>query len=314
MNSSTSLAGSENLQYFFRLAPNNDVRFAYQSMREHYRTTLIGDIRTYQNQKHYKTPNHLTTTCTYQIMAESSLTTLIDIGDEIQGTMKWSTFVDGENGFFYGIPSDACRVVKFNPLDKSLTEIGPDFGERYAKWMCGVLANTGSIYCAPFRADQILKINTNDGTVETLDNVNMPETRDMRWAALWASGALAQDNTIYYMPHKARRIMRLNPDNDSLSSVGDDLGRRRRAKYSGTVVGNDYCLYGIPDFLFGIPDGVTRILKFDPTNPDITSTVGEEDKGRIGNGVLGCDGDIYSANYLGQVLYMSVLPLPDHNS
>jgi hypothetical protein len=62
-------------------------------------------------------------------MAESYLTTLIDIGGEIQGYTKWSTFVDGEDGFFYGIPCDAHRVVKFNPLDKSLTEIGPGLGE-----------------------------------------------------------------------------------------------------------------------------------------------------------------------------------------
>ena len=58
---------------------------------------------------------------------EPSLTTLI--GDEIEGDHKWSTFVDGKNGFLYGIPSGARRVVKFNPLDKSLTEIGPGLGE-----------------------------------------------------------------------------------------------------------------------------------------------------------------------------------------
>ena len=100
-----------------------------------------------------------------------SLTTLIDIGDEIQDRWKWCDFVDGKDGFFYGIPSSARHVVRFNPLDKSLTEIGPDFGEGGCKWKCGVRAKTGSIYCAPFRADHILKIDTIQGTVETLDNV-----------------------------------------------------------------------------------------------------------------------------------------------
>jgi hypothetical protein len=57
-----------------------------------------------------------------------SLTTLIDIDNEIQGCMKWSAFVDGGDGFLYGIPSNARRVVKFDPLDKSMTEIGPDLG------------------------------------------------------------------------------------------------------------------------------------------------------------------------------------------
>jgi hypothetical protein len=80
-------------------------------------------------------------------MTESSLTTLI--GNEIQGG----------DGFFYGIPCDARRVVKYNPLDKSLTEIGPDLGGGIMKWL--------------------LKINTMQGTVDTLDDVELPETSDL---------------------------------------------------------------------------------------------------------------------------------------
>jgi len=212
-------------------------------------------------------------------MTEPSLTTLI--GDDIQGGDKWSSFVDSGDGFLYGIPFNARRVVKFNPLDKSLTEIGPDLGGGGYKWTCGVRANNCSIYCAPCSAEHILKIN-----------VELPETsRD-----LWASGALAADNSIYNMPSNARRIMKLNPDNDSLSSVGDYLGGGW-AKYFGTVVGNDDCVYGIPYL-------ATHIIKYDPTNPDTTSTVGEEaeEKFYCGKGVLAGDGDIYSVNRFGQVL------------
>ena len=103
---------------------------------------------------------------------------------------------------------------------------------------------------------------------------------------------------IYYMPARARRIMRLNPDNDSLSSVGDDLGEGEW-KYSGTVVGSD-------DYVYGIPYYAERIIKFDPTNPDTAYTVGGEGdrwKGfRCGNGVLAGDGYIYAVNDSGQVL------------
>ena len=229
----------------------------------------------------------------HQTMTESSLTTLI--GDEIQGGEKWSDFVDGKNGFFYGIPFSAHRVVKFNPVDKSLTEIGPDFGDDEYKWGCGVRDNNGSIYCAPYLADHILKIKTNDDTVETLDDVELPETGD----GLWQSGALAPDNHIYYMPSAASRIMRLNPDNDTLSSVGDDLGGGYTCKYSGTVVGNDNCVYGIPYY-------TTRIAKYNPADdPNTTSTVGEEAEKewfKCGNGVLAGDGYIYAANRAGQVL------------
>jgi len=83
-------------------------------------------------------------------MTEHSLTTLIGEDDTIGGLRgDWSSFVDGADGFFYGIPSDARRVVKFNLLDTSFTEIGPDLGEGEQKWKCGVRAKTGSIYCAP---------------------------------------------------------------------------------------------------------------------------------------------------------------------
>jgi hypothetical protein len=98
-------------------------------------------------------------------MAESSLTALIDIDDETEENDKWLDFVDGKDGFLYGIPCNARRVVKFNPLDKSLTEIGPDLGEVGGKQRCGVRANTGSIYCAPFNTEHILKIDTIQGTV-----------------------------------------------------------------------------------------------------------------------------------------------------
>jgi hypothetical protein len=233
---------------------------------------------------------HIGTFITYQTMAESSLTTLI--GDEIQGYYeKWSDFVDGEDGFFYGIPSDARRVVKFNPLDKSLTEIGPDLGNRRCKWRCGVRAKNGSIYCAPYYAEHILKINTNDDTVETLDDVELPQTG----GALWASGALAQDNFIYYMPDHARRIMKLNSHNDTLSSVGANLGGG--PKYCGTVIGND-------DYVYGMTDDATCIVKFHPANPYIISNVGgvAEEDFMCDKGVVGGDGYIYAANRFGQVL------------
>jgi hypothetical protein len=225
------------------------------------------------------------------IMKESSLTSLI--GDEIQGKCKWSSFIDGKNGFFYGIPFCARRVVKFNPLDKSLTPIGPDLGSRGNKWRCGVRDTRGNIYCAPAYADHFLKIDTVRGAVEILAGVAMPETGE----CLWESGALAADNNIYYMPYNARRIMKLNPDNDSLSSVGDDLGEQG-FKCRGTVVGSD-------NWVYSIPLNATHIFKFDPANPDTTSTVGEEAEFGFecgGNGVLAGDGYIYAASDSGQVL------------
>jgi streptogramin lyase len=265
--------------------------------RGYHTTTAAGDaVGLSSNQQ-----DSSTTATTCRTLTEPSLTTLIGIDDGIvqERYDQWCSFVDGGDGFLYGIPSNARRVVKYNPLDKSLTEIGPDLGNGGYKWACGVRANNGKIYCAPYDAEHILKIDPIQGTVETLDDVELPETElpETGNGYLWASGALAQDNYIYYMPFDARRIMRLNPDNDSLTSVGDDLGEQG-FKYIGTVVGNDDCVYGIPH-------EATRIIKFDPTNPDTTSTVGEEaEEGEFecDNGVLGGDGNIYAVNRYGQIL------------
>ena len=69
-------------------------------------------------------------------------------------------------------------------------------------------------------------------------------------------------------PSNARRIMKLDPNNnDVISSVGDDLGDGC-FRYSRTVVSIDGCVYGIPG-------RSKRILKYDPNN-DTNSFVGEE--------------------------------------
>ena len=95
------------------------------------------------------------------IMQLPSVTTLV--GNELDvGECKFSDSVQGADDCIYGIPGNARRVVKFNPADKSLEEIGPEFGLRGITWTCGILAGNGCIYCIPFesRSDKILKIDT----------------------------------------------------------------------------------------------------------------------------------------------------------
>ena len=46
-------------------------------------------------------------------------------------TTDWyDGFMAAPNGFLYGIPCSARQVAKFNPVDKSITHIGPDFGDN----------------------------------------------------------------------------------------------------------------------------------------------------------------------------------------
>jgi hypothetical protein len=210
-----------------------------------------------------------------------SITALV--GNEIEGKAKWDACVRGADDCIYGIPLAARRrVVKFDPKDESLTEIDPDLGDG-RQWLCGVLACNGRIYCLPYNSGKILKIDTVNGTVTTI-NVNLPEIGD----GMWSPGALALDGCIYYMPYRAHRILKFNPEDESTVSVGEDLGDKER-KFSGTVRNND-------GYLCGIPDDSNFLVRFNPMDQSMSSFIAEETDNdfECDNGALGRDGHIYA--------------------
>ena len=229
-----------------------------------------------------------------------------ELGKELGTSFRWKETLAAPNGSLYGIPHYARRAVKFNPIDKSMTEIGPDFVGR-DKWYRGAITDSDIIYCPSSYSNHrgILKIDTNTDTVTVLDVDLLPEKGFLQWA----SCAAALDGCIYFMPYDARRIMKLDPsNNDATSSAGDDLisSYGYSIKYSGTVVGIDGCVYGIPY-------NSKRILKYDPIN-DITSFVGKEaynDFVSRRNGALGRDGSICALATRGRVLKLiqSIIPI-----
>ena len=235
---------------------------------------------------------------------DNAISTLV--GEELERNAKWIGTVAGvNNGSLYGIPGGA-GVAKFNSLDKSIIEIGPDFVDG-CKWSKGAMTDSGVIYCPPcnIRHGSILKIDTNTDNVTELDvNIFPHKLRCVIYMSraftfdgcMWASCAAALDGCIYFMPYDEGRIMKLDPNNgDAMSSVGDDLGKDN--KYIGAVVGIDGCVYAMPLHS-------SLILRYDPIN-ETTSFFGEEaneDFCFSGNGVLGRNGCIYAATYDGLVL------------
>jgi len=215
------------------------------------------------------------------------------VGEELQdGGCKFRGTMAAPNGSLYGIPRIARRVIKFNPIDKSMTEIGPDFGFGH-KWIECAITPSGVIYCVPNNSRRgILKIDTNTDNTTVLDVNLLPE----QGQGMWESCAVALDGCIYFMPRCARRIMKLDPNNnDAMSSVGDDLGIGW--KYIGMVVGIDGCVYGLPF-------DADHILKYNPINGS-TSFIGLEAEPNlrcIGNGVVSRDGYIYAAVSYGRVM------------
>ena len=72
------------------------------------------------------------------------------VGEQLEGEGdKWLGTLAAPNGSVYGIPWEAPRVAKFNPVSKSITHIGPDLGDDWGKWHEGAITDSGIIYCTP---------------------------------------------------------------------------------------------------------------------------------------------------------------------
>ena len=170
-----------------------------------------------------------------------------------RGGNMWSYSILGADGCIWGIPCQAQHVVRYDPEnhDEGLMYVGlklHDGIDDEMKWSKGVLASNGCIYCLPLDplVHSILKINTQERIVSTVkmrleatkEKANVEET----WF-LFASGVLADDGCIYYMPAFGEYILRLDPTNDSLSSVGPSFGNG--LQFIDTI-NIDGIIYGVP--------------------------------------------------------------------
>jgi hypothetical protein len=218
---------------------------------------------------------------------KSIITTIADSNHEIPGEWKYWACVCGADDCIYGIPTNARKVLKFDPRTGLATEIGPDLGADGWKWKGGVLADNGCIYCAPLNANKILKINTIDGMVTVLD-VKLPESGSF----LWAVGARAADNCIYFAPCNAHYIMKFNPTDESCKSVGHDFGEGC-FKYCGLVALSDE-----DGSLICIPNEASSIIRFYPSAETIVYVGGEADEDFLCcAGLMGLDGYIYAPSH-----------------
>ena len=94
----------------------------------------------------------------------NAITTLV--GDKLVWSGGCEDTLAAPNGSVYGIPH-ARRVAKFNPIDKSMTHIGPEFGGGF-NWMRGAMTDNGIIYCLSRDGRRgILKIDTNTDDATT---------------------------------------------------------------------------------------------------------------------------------------------------
>ena len=216
-------------------------------------------------------------------MSNIPATSLIKCDVQTDIVEQWRDFVDGGNGCLYGIPWDDRRVVEFSLEDKNLREIGPDLRWKFIRYWRGIKADNGSIYCMPFidsRLKHLLKIIPKEGKdteVQVLKDKQLP-------VGNWLDGTLANDGCIYYFPHvgyggRGGRILKLDPNDDSLSLVGEEVDKW----FTTVVLGNDGCIYGRSGKV---------VIKFNPKDYSLSQVGSNLDVNFSNGAVLGNDGNM----------------------
>jgi thiol-disulfide isomerase/thioredoxin len=124
------------------------------------------------------------------------------------------------------------------------------------KYIGGVLAPNNSIYCLPYTATNVLKIDTVNDTLSTIGTLS--------GSAKWYGGVLTPSGNIYAVPQNSTSILKINTNNDNVTTFGSLSGT---AKWAGGRLAFD----GV--FIYCAPYNSSTILKIDTVN-DTTSTFG----------------------------------------
>ena len=97
------------------------------------------------------------------------------IGSNICNSVGWGHPVLGADKCIYFPPADHDRVLKYNPATQNRSMIGDSYDDREDKWLGAVLASDGFIYCIPYNANDILRIDSrhiNEQIIEIIDEIN----------------------------------------------------------------------------------------------------------------------------------------------
>ena len=207
------------------------------------------------------------------------------VGSAYNGSWKWEGAVLGPDGFMYGIPYDANRILKFDLSTFTSTLVGEDLGSECCKWVDGVELD-GFLYGIPYKANSILKFDLESGNTTLI-----AEGHKLLSPGNFASGVLGPNGIIYFLPFAHNKVVKFDPKNElnPLIEMKEDLGNS--LNFRGGVLGRDGNVYGIPF-------GASRVLKI-TVNEDTISFIGDEVQGdsKWRNGVLAQDGNIYACPY-----------------
>jgi hypothetical protein len=204
---------------------------------------------------------------------------LTDIPVSAEGN-KWSGVIPHPNGKLYGVPRDATAVLEFDPITRTTALFGDITGLQ--KFSPGCLGPDKLMYAMPYNTAAVLEINPNrsiqlrgaapaisgatwgtvlapngmlygiphnsqaiykfDPVTKILTTIPLPTTT----ATAYIGGTLALDGLIYCWPYLERRVLIINPEDDSFEFVTLDIDIPSNLPLTeGGCMGPDGNLYSI---------------------------------------------------------------------
>lgn len=165
-------------------------------------------------------------------------------GEISVGTHKWSDGIIAPNGCIYCVPWTHPQVMVIDPDASSVSFIdtATEDGTKVAsfaehKWRDGILASDGCIYCIPWAAEAILRIDPEARTAICFGKLPEGDSK-------WAGAVLADDGRIYCAPYDARSILCIDVERQMAVCLGD-FGPARR-KYRGALKAENGKIYMVP--------------------------------------------------------------------
>jgi len=229
----------------------------------------------------------------------------------------------GPNGLLYGIPFHSPRVLEYDPLTRRTTYIGINLKKYNCTWWHGCLCPDGKIICFPWTGGKLLVIDPMRRSVRVVStNMNLQDSG-------WIGGVYSSiSNKMYLIPYHAKQVLEINPQTLHCRLIGSKYAGG--CKWSGGVLGDDGCIYGIPcsssrllrisargstslvgddlgpkkykwdggvcvrGCIYGIPDDGPRVFKYEISTERAT-LIGESYRGGDKwRGGVACNGSVYA--------------------
>lgn len=149
----------------------------------------------------------------------------------------WSASILVGNTTLIGVPFNSGKPAIVDSTKRTGTYLPSATTDWGHAWIGGILAANGMIYCIPYYAATVLRIDPNARSTSTFGSLG---TR----VAKWSAGVVAPDGSIFGIPCSSPQVLQINTTSDQALVFGD-LGLDY-FKWSGGALGPDKIIYGVP--------------------------------------------------------------------